>query len=84
MRSTFFALALVVFVTACANKHKADVWKQYEWLPEGAEYYNPYLIPPGAQRGYTNAPVMDNDSTYVQPRGNFGMCGSNGYLMGCE
>lgn len=81
MRS-LFSLSLCLLILACQQRPTNDVWRNYDWLPPDAEYYNPYLIPPEAQRGYYGQPATvpyDNDRYYVPPS-DFGMCGGTSGL----
>jgi hypothetical protein len=74
-------LFFICFIAVACQKRSNDVWRNYDWLPPGSEYANPYLIPPDAQRGYYGQPSVpyDNDRYYVPPS-DFGICGGNSGL----
>lgn len=87
MQGNFMRFTSVLFsfllLFACQSGQRGDVWKNYEWLPPGAESSNPYVMPEGNYRGYGGYPTYDNDSDYVQPYG-WGMCGGANNLGNCE
>ena len=76
----FLTLLLVLLLTSCQKKQYGEVWKEYDWLPQGAEYSNPYAIP---RQDRSQAYPYDNDYDYVPPQG-WGMCSGSDNLGNCE